>query len=118
LRDLDPAPERKSRLTSQGSPRTILRRALQHGNAVVAEATARELPRLDLLEALELTALIARREPGRLQRIGARWMQRFIEEVPGLTLQDISLAVAAASSLGTDRHADALELLRSLASPS
>jgi hypothetical protein len=45
--------------TSQGRPRTVFARALQHGNLIVAEATARELGRISLAEALELTILIA-----------------------------------------------------------
>jgi hypothetical protein len=45
--------------TSQGRPYSIFRRALQHGNLLVAEATAKELPPLSLTDALELTILIA-----------------------------------------------------------
>src|SRR5262245_5378862 len=52
-----PAPE-GAKLTAQGHPRTIFKRAIERGNLVVAEATAREVGRLTLTEALELTALI------------------------------------------------------------
>jgi hypothetical protein len=37
--------------TSQGRPRTVFARALQNGNLIVAEATARELGRIRLAEA-------------------------------------------------------------------
>ena len=46
--------------TSEGHPYTIVRRALERGNPMGAEATAKELPRLGLADALELTILIAR----------------------------------------------------------
>src|SRR5262249_25864454 len=42
-----------------GRPRTVFRRALEHGNLLVPEATVPQDGRLDLGEALELTALIA-----------------------------------------------------------
>jgi hypothetical protein len=48
-----------------------------------AEATAQELPRLGLADALELTILIARREPRRHPRVGARWLQRYLGEPRG-----------------------------------
>jgi hypothetical protein len=41
-------------------PRTAFRRALEHENLLVAQAAAREIGRVSLSEALELTILIAR----------------------------------------------------------
>jgi hypothetical protein len=49
-------PGEEERLTSQGHARTVFRRALEHGNLLVAEATARELGRVTLAEALELAS--------------------------------------------------------------
>jgi hypothetical protein len=49
---------------------------------VAAVAAARELPQLSLLDALELTMLIARKDPGRYSRVAARWLQRLLEEDP------------------------------------
>ena len=49
--------------TSQGHPTAILKRALQRGNLTVAEAVAKELPPLNLTDALELTIVIARKDP-------------------------------------------------------
>jgi hypothetical protein len=57
--------------TSQGHPYTIFRWALERGNLMGAEATAKELPRLGLADALELTLLIARKEPRRHPRVAA-----------------------------------------------
>jgi hypothetical protein len=66
--------------TSQGHPRTIFRRALEHGNLLVAEATAREIGHVSLAEALELTALIAEKEPSRHGRFAVRWLMRYLQE--------------------------------------
>jgi hypothetical protein len=48
-------------MTAQGHPRSIFNRAVERGNFVVAEATARELGRLTLEEALGLLFLCGRR---------------------------------------------------------
>jgi hypothetical protein len=50
---------------------------------MVAEVTAREIGRITLAEALELTILIARRDPRRHQRVAVHWLQRYIDEHPG-----------------------------------
>jgi hypothetical protein len=47
--------------TSQGHSVSIFRRAIERGNLTVAEATAREILRISLTDALELTVLIARK---------------------------------------------------------
>jgi hypothetical protein len=48
--------------SSQGRPHSISKRALQRGNVVAALAAARELQQLSLIDALELTILIARKD--------------------------------------------------------
>jgi hypothetical protein len=55
-------------------------RAIEHGDLMGAEMLVRELGVVYLSEALELTALIALKERGRLDRLGARWLQRWLEE--------------------------------------
>jgi hypothetical protein len=74
-------PRRGAASTSQGHPLAIFRRALQRGNLTVAEAVSKELPPLDLTDALELTILIARKDPRRHPRVAARWLLRYLEEV-------------------------------------
>jgi hypothetical protein len=61
---------------------------------VAAVAAARELPQLSLLDALELTMLIARKDPSRYPRVGARWLQRLLEEHPDVTIEDAGLAAS------------------------
>ena len=51
-------------MTAQGHPRAIYQRAIERGNLAVAETTLREFGRPSLSELLELTALIAQKDPG------------------------------------------------------
>jgi hypothetical protein len=49
----------------------IFQKALKRRNVVAALAAPSQLPQLSLLDALELTALIARKEPNRYPRVAA-----------------------------------------------
>jgi hypothetical protein len=66
---------------------------------VAAVAAARELPRLNLLDALELTMLIVRKDSGRYARVAARWLQRLLEEHPDLTIEEAALAASCLVAL-------------------
>ena len=57
-------------MTAQGHPRRIFATAIERGNIVMAEATAREFGMISLEEALGLTALVAEKEPERRSRFG------------------------------------------------
>ena len=109
-----PAPER-TRLTSQGHPRTVFLRALERGSLLIAEAAAREVGTLDLREALDLTALVARHERARRSRFAVRWLERYLAEQREITLDDAELAVALLRALSGPHHAAALVALRELA---
>ena len=93
----------------------MFRRALEHGNLLVAEATVREIGVVSLSEALELMALIAKHERTRLDRLGARWLQRWLDETPAPTLEDAALIAALVGALGGPRHDQALTTLRAIA---
>jgi hypothetical protein len=47
-----------------------------------------EVPALSLSDALELTILIARKDPRRHQRVAARWLLRYLEEHPEATIDE------------------------------
>ena len=102
-------------MTSQGSPRSVFRRAVENGNLLVAEIVAREIGVIYLSEALELTALIALKERSRLPRLGARWLQRWLDESPTPTLEDAAFVAACLGALGGEQHEHALAALRGIA---
>jgi len=107
-------PQERSVTASQGHPRTAFRRALERGNLVVAEIEAREVGRLDLEEALELTALVALRDAQRRDVYAVRWLTRWLEEKRP-TLAEVTLAATALAALGGPNHSAALDTLRALA---
>jgi NAD(P)H-dependent FMN reductase len=81
----------------------------------MAETTAREMGRVSLLEALDLTALIALKDPRRRSRAAARWLERLLEAHPSPTIEELSLAAAALCALGGPGHDEAATSLVALA---
>jgi hypothetical protein len=100
-------------LTAQGHPRTIFKRAIERGNVVIAETTAREIG-LNLEEALELVLLYAAYEPAKLERAGLRWFGRYLDEAKGVTLLKAQVALSALSELRVAEHGAAAKLLREI----
>jgi hypothetical protein len=101
--------------TSQGRSYGIFQKALQRRNVVAAVAAARELPQLSLLDALELTMLIARKDSSRYPRVAARWLQRLLEEHPDVTIEEAGLAASALLALTGAGHQEAVQTLRAMA---
>jgi hypothetical protein len=62
-------------------------------------AAARELPKLSLLHALDLTLLVARKDPRRHPRVAARWLLRYLEEHSDATIEEATLAAASLAAL-------------------
>jgi hypothetical protein len=82
----------------------------------LAEVTAREIGRVTIAEALELTAPVARKQPHRYGRFAARWLCLYLEEHEKATLQHVELLVSNLRSLATGKdHASALAILRKAA---
>jgi hypothetical protein len=78
--------------------------------------TAREIGRVTIAEALELTALVARKQPDRYGRFAARWLCVYLEEHENATLEDVELLVSKLRSLATrQEHAAAPAILRKAA---
>jgi hypothetical protein len=78
-------------------------------------AAARELPQLSLLDALELTLLIARKDPHRHPRVAARWLLRLLEEDPDATIEEAGMAAACLAGLGGAGTREAAQTLRAIA---
>jgi hypothetical protein len=102
-------------VTAQGHPRTIFRRAIKHGNLILAEGMVRELGQVTLEEALELTALVAHKDPRRHSRYAVRWLRRLLEEHERVTIEEAVLAVSALLALGGPAHEQAMSVLAALA---
>ena len=116
LRLVEPVrPREGGASTSQGRPHSIFKRAIQRRNVVAALAAARELPELSLGDALELTLLVARKDPARHSRIAARWLLRYLEEDPDATIEEASLAASCPAALPGRRYVEASQTLKALA---
>lgn len=74
----------------------------------------RELGRPTLCELLELTILIAQKDPRRHARVAGRWLFRYLETRADATIDDASFVTACLIALGGDRHAEAAAALRAV----
>jgi len=72
---------------------------MARGNVLSALAPARDLPQLSLVDALELTVLVAREDPRRHPRVAARWLLRLLEEQPDVMIEEAALAAASLVAL-------------------
>jgi hypothetical protein len=99
-------------MTNPGSPLTRLRYALRSGDLQRVRATAAELPRIPLPDALGILELIETQDDGRFEPAAVRWAGRLALEAPGLTLAQLHRAIEALDGLPDD---DARATLRELA---
>jgi hypothetical protein len=102
-------------MTAQGHPRVIFSRAVERGNLVVAEATARELGRLTLEEAMRLLFLYAEYDPIKFERAALRWLARYVTEGKTVSLLKAQLALSALAELRAGEGEAAAKLLTELA---
>ena len=79
-----------------------------------ALAAARELPHLGLIDALELTLLVARKDPRRHQRVAARWLLRYLED-PAATIEEAALAASCLAALPGAGYPEAAQTLKAMA---
>jgi hypothetical protein len=82
---------------------------------LAALAAAKEHPQLSLLDPLELTLLIARKEPRRYPRVAARWLQRLLDEHPEITIDEAALAASSLAALTGVGYREADGTLRAMA---
>ena len=59
--------------------------------------------------------LIARKGPRRHPRVAARWLQRYLEEADGVTVDEAAMVASCLAALVGDRHQDAELVLRAVA---
>jgi len=102
-------------VTAKGHPRATFQRAIEHGNLAVAETVLRELGRPSLGELLELTILIAFKNPHRQPRVAARWLYRYLQARDEATIDEASFVVCCLHALAGPSHEHAATALRDLA---
>ncbi len=102
-------------MSIKGSPHARFRRALDTGNPTLVLAAAAELGRVDLADALAIVLVLLDGSSPRYDRAAVRWHGRLCLEVPGLSLQDAGLALAALQALPGPHGEAGAEALRSLA---
>jgi hypothetical protein len=100
-------------VTSDGNPYTRFRRALETGNESLVTATALELPRVALDDALRICLVLRGGDPARYERAAVRWLGRFALEARGVTIDDLRTAAEALDAL-PEQATDAMERLQHL----
>lgn len=80
----------------------------------MALAAAKDLPQLNLVDALELTILVARKDPRRHPRVAKRWLLRFLEEHPHLTIEEAALAASSLLALTSPCYQEVAQMLRGM----
>ena len=81
----------------------------------MALTAAADLPQLGLADALELTILVAQKEPRRHPRVAARWLLRFLEEHPAVRIEEAALAASSLVALTGPGYEEAAQTLRAVA---
>jgi hypothetical protein len=82
------------------SPFARLRRALEHGSLIQAEAAARELGRIELGDALGLVLLLLDKRDPRFERAAVRWLGRLLIKYPEIGFEAAGDALGALRRLG------------------
>ncbi len=100
-------------MTSDGNPYTRFRRALETGNETLVTATALELPRVALEDALRICLVLRTGDPDRYDRAAVRWLGRFALEARHVTIDDLRQAAEALAAL-PQRATEAMEALQRL----
>jgi len=94
-----PAPERSRDVTSQGGIRFSAARS-RRTTSSRPNLAARELRGLSLADALDVTALMALRDCARSRQLAARWLQRWLDELQGVTIDSPAFIVVASRFFG------------------
>jgi hypothetical protein len=106
-------------VTFESSAYMRFRRALDRRNVTEALSAATEIQVVGLVEALELTLLLADRDPAKYERAALRWHARFMREVPKVEMRESQailslLALVPVSRLAAAALAELLSRRRGL----
>ena len=100
-------------MTSDGSPYSRFRRALETGNELLVLTAARELPQIALDDALRICLVFRNGDPERYERAAVRWLGRFALEARGVTIDALRSAADALDAL-PEHSTEAMERLERL----
>ena len=100
-------------VSSEGNPYARFKRALQTGNEALVIASALELPRIALDDALRICLVLRDGDPRRYERAAVRWLGRFALEASAATIDDLRRAADALDALPV-RPAESMERLQRL----
>ena len=93
-------------MTSQGSPYSRFRRALDSGNMLIIRAAAAELPRIGLEHAAAMLLVLERSDPANYERAALRWLAMLCQQRDStLDLLGVAQAAAALDALPSRRPA-------------
>jgi len=98
-------------VSSDGSPYARFQRALKTGNLMIIRGAAKDLPRVDLGDALCVCMAIRAAEPERFERAALRWLARFAAERAG-TVGEVHEAAAALNAIPADPEGALVALQR------
>jgi hypothetical protein len=102
-------------VTSDGSPYARFQRALKTGNPNIALAAAREMPTINLSDALRLCLLL--RGTDRFERAALRWHARYCDELRGVDLDEAQAILACLAALRGPKAEVAARALAGLLDP-
>lgn len=89
----------------KGSAYARFQRALARGELDLIRDAAAELPRVDLVDALQICLIMSSRDAERFDRAAARWLARFTLEAPRVGLDDLRRGLEALRDLPHDQPA-------------
>ena len=100
-------------MTSDGSPYSRFRRALETGNELLVIAAAKELPRIGLEDALRICLVLRDGDAERYERAAVRWLGRFALEAQSVTIEALRRAADALDAL-PESPLEAMERLQAI----
>jgi hypothetical protein len=105
-------------VSTKGSDYRWFKDALARGDLPLVRATAAELPAVNLGDALEVTLLVADREPHNAERAAVRWLGRWALEAHDSSLTGLLEATVAMSALADEPERWEAVLRRMVEQPS